>query len=161
MPVQTQILILCSVAAVIVVAALWLIFRRRETPEARERRRRQTLHATGRIGEAMVTGASENEIYYEYTIRGVQYSTCQDVSALRDRLPEDLGLLAGSAGMKYSTKNPVHSMLICEEWSGLRTPGRVVEIGVSADVNPVGHHPQDAALSEGPVEQRVKRQAAS
>ena len=158
---QTQLLILGAAATVVILGALWFIFRRRETPDARERRRRQTLHTTGRIGEAMVTGAGENEIYYEYTIRGVQYSTAQDVSALREGLPQDLGLLVGSAGMKYSTKNPVHSMLVCEEWSGLRTPGRVVEMSASADIDAVGHHPQDAAPSESPVEQRVKRQAAS
>lgn len=160
MPVQAQVLMVCAVPAAVILVSLWLVFRRRETPEARERRRRQTLHATGRIGEAVVTGAGENEIYYEYTIRGVQYSTAQDISALRGQLPADLGLLAGAAGMKYLPGNPVQSIVVCEEWSGLRVPGRVMELNPLADIDAVGHQPQDAALGERPVEQRVKRQAA-
>jgi len=159
MSVPAQILILCGVAVPVVAVALWFAFRRRESPEALERRRRQMLHNDGRIGEAQVTGAGENEIFYEYVIQGVHYSASQDVTSLRDRLPEDLERLIGSAGMKYSIKNPVQSMLICEEWSGLRNPAQNAAAG-SADVDLIGHQPKNAAMSQSSVQQRVKRQAA-
>jgi len=31
--------------------------------------------------------------------------------------------LVGVANLKYSPKNPANSILICEEWSGLRAKG--------------------------------------
>jgi hypothetical protein len=163
MPVEVQIIGIGLVAAALVAAVVWLIMRRRETPEARERRRRLSLHQTGRMGDAMITGASETEIYYTYSIRGVQYTASQDIRPFRDHLPADLEQLVGNVGMKYSTKNPADSILICEEWSGLRPTvwRRSADTSQnSVDADPVGSHPQDAALSQGSVEERMNRKAA-
>ena len=65
----------------------------------------------GRLGDALVTEAEENLLYYSYSIRGVQYTASQDVSSLRDRLPEDLGRVVGPATMKYTPANPANSIL--------------------------------------------------
>jgi hypothetical protein len=35
-------------------------------------------------------------------------------------LPEDLGNLVGMAHLKYLAENPANSILLGEEWSGLR-----------------------------------------
>jgi len=95
----------------------------RRSPEKRERHRRLDIHRHGRLSEALVTevSASDALVYYTYSVQGVQYSASQDVAALRDKLPENLGRLVGSANLKYSVKNPANSILVCEEWSGVRT----------------------------------------
>ncbi|MBZ5672786.1 MAG: hypothetical protein LAP61_00930 [Acidobacteriia bacterium] len=93
-------------------------------PEKRERKRRLDLHQNGRLWDALITEASESMLYYSYSVGGVQYEASQDVSALRDLLPPEPERLIGPASLKYSTRNPANSMLICEEWSGLRAPSR-------------------------------------
>ena len=93
-------------------------------PEKRERKRRLELHQHGRLGDALITEATEAMLYYSYSVRGVQYEASQDVSTLRDLLPPEPERLIGPASLKYSTRNPGNSMLICEEWSGLRAPSR-------------------------------------
>ncbi len=70
----------------------------------------------------MITEASENAIYYSYSVRGVQYTASQDISALREHVPAEPERLIGIASLKYATNNPANSILICEEWSGLRAP---------------------------------------
>jgi hypothetical protein len=91
-------------------------------PEKRERRRRSKVNREGRLGDALITEASETTLYYSYTIRGVQYETSQDITALRERLPAEPERLVGVVNLKYSPKNPANSILVCEEWSGLRAP---------------------------------------
>jgi hypothetical protein len=93
-------------------------------PEKRERKRRLDLHQNGRLWDALITEASESMLYYSYSVGGVQYEASQDVSALRELLPPEPERLIGPASLKYSTRNPANSMLICEEWSGLRAPSR-------------------------------------
>lgn len=96
----------------------------RKDPAKRERKRRLDVNRRGRIGDAFVTEVAGNTIYYTYTLRGVQYETSQDVATLRDYLPGEPDRLIGQAHMKYLPNNPANSILICEEWSGLRLPAR-------------------------------------
>lgn len=93
-------------------------------PEKRERRRRLDLHQTGRLGDALITEASDTMLYYSYSVAGVQYEASQDVSGLRELLPPEPERLIGPTSLKYSSRNPANSMLLCEEWSGLRAPSR-------------------------------------
>src|SRR6202035_3288783 len=93
-------------------------------PQKRERKRRLELHRHGRLGDALVTEASDTMLYYSYSVGGVQYEASQDVSGLRDQLPPEPEGLIGPASLKYSSRNPGNSILICEEWSGLRAPSR-------------------------------------
>jgi hypothetical protein len=93
-------------------------------PEKRERKRRLELHQHGRLGDALITEASEEMLYYSYSVGGVQYEASQDVSGLRELLPPEPERLIGPASLKYSSRNAANSMLICEEWSGLRAPSR-------------------------------------
>lgn len=121
---QTQIDIttLLLITTALIAVGAWIAFKRHATPEKREKRRRLHLQETGRLGEALVDDVGENLLYYSYSIRGVQYTASQDVSALRGQLPDDLSRLIGAAGMKYATNNPGNSILLCEAWSGLRPP---------------------------------------
>lgn len=96
----------------------------RSNPEKRERKRRLDLHQHGRLGDALVTEATDAMLYYSYSVRGVQYEASQDVSGLRNLLPPEPERIFGPASLKYSPRNPGNSILICEEWSGLRAPSR-------------------------------------
>jgi hypothetical protein len=96
----------------------------RSNPEKRERKRRLELHKHGRLGDAIILEANDALLYYSYSVRGVQYQASQDIHNLRHLLPIEPERLIGSASLKYSSRNPANSMLICEEWSGLRAPSR-------------------------------------
>lgn len=112
---------MAALAIALIVLAAWIGLRAlKRNPEKRERRRRLYVHHHGRLGDAVITEVTDAVIYYTYSVHGVQYSASQDIAALRDKLPQDLGRLVGAANLKYSAKNPANSILVCEEWSGLR-----------------------------------------
>jgi hypothetical protein len=147
MPLSAKIGLACAVAAILIGLAIWIARRMRSTPEKRERLRRFSIHTTGRLGDAFLTEVRENLLHYTYKVRGVQYEASQDISALLDRLPADPDRMIGMVGMKYLSKNPANSILICEEWSGLRDPFRrhdpaaALAADVSTDSNVIGHQP--------------------
>jgi hypothetical protein len=127
MTADVQVAVLCGVAVLLLGLAAWVVSRVHGTPEKRERKRRLNVHRQGRLGDAMISEATEQTLYYVYTVRGVHYTASQDVSALRAYLPADPHRLIGVSGLKYSSKNPANSILVCEEWSGLRTPAGAEE----------------------------------
>ena len=121
----TKLAVLGTVGAATVGFGIRLAMRMLQAnPEKRERGRRLELHQRGRLGDALILEATESMLYYSYSVRGVQYQASQDISGLRDRLPEQPERLIGPASLKYSPRNPANSILICEEWSGLRAPSR-------------------------------------
>jgi len=110
--------------AVVAVALLGIIGYRawrasRITPEERERRRRAMLTARGKMGDAVLTDVREDLLVFTYDVRGMEYTASQDVSALRDFLPQDVSQL-NSIAVKYLPENPANSIVLSEEWSGLR-----------------------------------------
>ena len=115
-------------AAVVLVAAIafraWLL--RRPTAEELERRRRLAINQAGKMADGMILDVLETTIEYSYDVRGVEYIATQDISALQDRVPAPRVSIAGPAGVKYDPRNPANSIVLCEEWSGLRsvTPAR-------------------------------------
>jgi hypothetical protein len=128
---DAQLATLIALAIVLIALALWIALRvAKGSPEKRERLRRLHVNASGRLGDALITEATETSLYYNYSVQGVEYSASQDIASLRDRLPAELGRLVGVANLKYAPKNPANSILICEEWSGLRVSGE--RVGQSA-----------------------------
>lgn len=117
-------------AAALVAALFWLIVQRRRSPAERERRRRLEVNRDGRIVNGMVIDfrvreatmgeVEEHLIDYKYLIRGINYSTVQDVSTLVDVVGSDPAGLIGAVSVKYLPDNPYNSIVVCEEWSGLR-----------------------------------------
>ena len=121
-PPGAQIAALIGLVIILGGLIVWIVRRVRGNPEARERKRRLGVHKIGRLGDALITEASEDTIYYSYSVRGVQYTASQDIRALRNHVPPDPERLIGHASLKYATNNPANSILLCEEWSGLRMP---------------------------------------
>jgi hypothetical protein len=91
----------------------------RISPQERERLRRESLVATGKMGDATLTEIRECLLFYAYVVRGVEYTASQDVSQLKERIPADLSSL-GPVSLRYDPKNPANSIVVAEQWSGLR-----------------------------------------
>jgi hypothetical protein len=133
--------------------AMWRAVRSRLSPEKREQRRRLDINLNGRLGDALLTECHENTLYYTYEVRGVHYTASQDISGLREQLPGPPERLGGTANMKYAAQNPANSILVCEEWSGLRAApqgGAAPSANGTAlsNSNGVGHEAQDSTLTQ-------------
>jgi len=94
--------------------------RKRVTPEERERQRRASLVAGGKMGDATVVEMRGDLLFYSYVVRGVEYTASQDLSMLKSYLPVDSSVLVGPVSIKYDARNPANSIVLSEEWSGLR-----------------------------------------
>jgi hypothetical protein len=93
--------------------------RSRISPDEKERRRRVMLLFTGKLGDANLLEIHDGLLVYSYAVRGVEYTASQDVSRLRLFVPDDVASL-GPIGVKYDPRNPANSIVLAEEWSGLR-----------------------------------------
>ena len=110
--------------AVLAITAAVVAYRKwkgsRIAPEELERRRRAALVANGKMGDATVTEMRGDLLFFTYAVRGVLYTASQDLSALRALLPADLTALVGPVLVRYQAQNPANSIVLAEEWSGLR-----------------------------------------
>jgi hypothetical protein len=133
-----------AVAAVGMIA--YAFFRPAENPEEAERRRRLHLNQIGRIAEGQVVELVEHApeaapagkkmfggrarpagntglrhfVSYSYNISGVTYHTAQDVTGLQSQVRFDKLVAGQPASVKYDPSNPSDSILVADDWSGLR-----------------------------------------
>jgi len=127
-----------AVSLSLLAAGAYVVVRIRRQPKDKEKRRRLAVNLHGRLGDATITDANENALFYEYSVRGVTYTASQDISQLREHIATNPERLIGlPASLKYAPQNPANSILLCEEWSGLR-------VGVAQP-------PADAAPSPSPA----------
>ena len=89
-------------------------------PEERERQRRVSLVSRGKMGDATVLDMKEDLVLYSYAVRGVEYTASQDLTLLKSVLPSDLTAVVGPVLVKYDAQNPANSIILAEDWSGLR-----------------------------------------
>jgi hypothetical protein len=113
-------------ALVILSAAIWWVVRNylrgRPTPEEVERQRRGTLYREGKMGDGEIVDVetASASIAYSYSVAGVTYTASQDLRALQSLLPPDVMMVVGPVSVKFDPRNPANSIVLCEEWSGLR-----------------------------------------
>ncbi len=107
-------------AALAIGLLLWRVLRRQLTPEEVERRRREMIHSAGKIGDGEIIDVDGTVILYSYSVGGVEYTVGQDATAIETLLPHDRMRMVGPASVRYDPKNPPNSIVLCEEWSGLR-----------------------------------------
>ncbi len=99
----------------------------KKSPEEIERLRRMELNRRGRLTPARIVdviedgaaGAPRRVVLYRYEVAGVTYEAAQEVSAF---VGPDLlthGLAGPSSSAKYDPRQPLNSMIACEEWNGL------------------------------------------
>ncbi len=133
-----------AIAALAMIA--YAFFRPAADPEAEERKRRLHLNQIGRIAEGQVVelvehppesnearkglfGASARPladmrprhlVSYSYSISGVSYHTAQDITGLESQIRLERLVAGQPASIKYDPANPVDSILVADDWSGLR-----------------------------------------
>jgi hypothetical protein len=116
-----QITIALAVVLLVLVALIgyraWKVSR--VTPEERERQRREALVGRGKMGDATLVELRDDLLFYSYDVRGVEYTASQDISGLKAHVPPDLSSWA-PVSIKYDSRNPANSIVLAEQWSGLR-----------------------------------------
>ncbi len=115
--------------AALLALGLWLVFRKRPTAEELERARRLFLARSGRLVDGMLLDVCEVEaedgrtltmLLYSYRIGGVDYESSQDITDMRG-VVDALQVRAGfPCSARYQPGNPHNSIVVAEEWSGLR-----------------------------------------
>jgi hypothetical protein len=117
----TQVVVIGAVSLPLIAAGIFVVLRIRRKPKDKEKLRRLEVNLNGRLSDATITDVTDDAIVYEYFVAGFTYTASQDISQLRDMIPADSERLIGRpASLKYSVPNPANSILLCEEWSGLR-----------------------------------------
>ena len=115
-------------------------------PDAEERKRRLHLNHIGRIAEGQVVELSQHPapvvearrgllgakarpladnrprslVSYSYSISGVTYQTAQDITGLESQVRFERLVAGYPASVKYDPSNPSDSILVADDWSGLR-----------------------------------------
>jgi len=115
--------------------ALWLVFRKRPTAEELERARRRFLVQSGRLVDGMLLDVCEVEtapaakeesgrtltmLVYSYRIGGVDYECSQDITGMSEVLDPGQVRAGFPCTVRYQPGNPQNSIVVAEEWSGLR-----------------------------------------
>ena len=116
-------------------AVYGLTRRKKKTADDLEHERRQLLNRVGRITDGNVLDVQESYtergpgqeplfhelLIYQYEIAGVEYHCSQDVTRLRQWIDLHSCRLGLLTSVKYDPLNPGNSMVISEQWNGLRS----------------------------------------
>lgn len=104
--------------------------RKPKTADEIERERRSWLEGTGRITDGTVIDVQELEaaknhhaavmLIYKYDVAGVSYECSQDVTYLRHWINLHSCRLGLHTSVKYDPQNPGNSLVVSENWMGLR-----------------------------------------
>ena len=141
---KTLIALIVAVLAAIGIL-FYAFFRPSSNPDEAERKRRLHLNQIGRIAEGQVVellqhpveeeaapkgmfgskarplgGRLRNIVSYTYSISGVTYQTGQDITGLESQVRLERLVAGQPASIKYDPSNPVDSILVADDWSGLR-----------------------------------------
>lgn len=117
-----------TVVAAVLGAVYWARSHRK-TPEQRELERRMRLSTSGRITDGTVLDFREYAedgqpavqlLIYTYDVAGVSYECSQDITRLRQLVDSHSCQIGAPASIKYDPHNPGNSIVVSEQWTGLR-----------------------------------------
>lgn len=110
-------------------AGLILLRRKRPTAEELEQARRRFLVQSGRLVDGMLLDVAEVDVgdgrkltmlIYNCRIGGVDYDCSQDVTALSAIIDARQVRAGFPCTVRYQPGNPHNSIVVAEQWSGLR-----------------------------------------
>jgi hypothetical protein len=113
----------------VVPLAWWLILRKRPTAEEQERARRLFLVQSGRIVDGMLLDVCEVEaedgrtltmLLFHYRNGGVDYECSQDITDMPGVVDVSQIRAGFPCSVRYQPGNPQNSIVVAEQWSGLR-----------------------------------------
>jgi hypothetical protein len=126
---------LVAAGGVALAGAYALLRRKPKTADDLERERRAWLEGTGRITDGTVIDVQELDaqkldsknrshaavmLIYKYDVAGVSYECSQDVTYLRQWINLHSCRLGLHTSVKYDPLNPGNSLVVSENWMGLR-----------------------------------------
>lgn len=132
-----------AAAAVVVCAGAlttWLLLRKRPTEDELEQARREDLVRSGRIIDGTILDVSDLDeqesgraggmqlILYKYEVSGVVYECSQDVTRLKESFRLEDTRLGFPCSVRYNVHQPENSIVIAENWSGLRNSASGVPV---------------------------------
>lgn len=119
-----------TLIATLSVSAVLYLRRKRPTEEELERARRRLLAESGRVVDGMLLDVRELQtedgralamLEYSYRTGGVDYECSQDITSLLS-IVDPAQMRAGfPCSVRYQTGSPQNSIVVAEEWSGLRS----------------------------------------
>ncbi len=130
------------------VLGLWLVTRKRPTPEELERQRRKFLVQSGRIVDGMLLDICDVEgqgdrtlsmLLFSYRIGGVDYECSQDITDMGAVLDPAHVRVGFPCSVRYQPGNPQNSIVVAEEWSGLRVGIPVLPAYDDPEPNDISH----------------------
>src|SRR5579859_2465220 len=149
-------IVLAAVVAVAAFSAYWL-YRRRKTPEERERERRLWLANNGRIIDGTIIDVCEmpgeeshkyrkftkpaQMLIFHYDVAGVTYEASQDVTHLQEYVDPKNCRIGVPASVRYDPQNPGNSIVVAETWTGLRKHPPI-RLGIMEDNSTLEHKEQ-------------------
>jgi hypothetical protein len=135
MPLSTSTRVALEIAAGVVAVAgvgtvgLWFAFRKKPAAEELEQRRRDFLVKAGRIVDGMLLDVYEVDaedgrkltlVLFNYRIGGVDYECSQDITNLAEVVDPKRIQLGLPCSVRYQPGNPQNSVVVAEQWTGLR-----------------------------------------
>jgi hypothetical protein len=135
MPLSTSTRVALEIAAGVVAVAgvgtvgLWLALRKKPTAEELEQRRRDFLVKSGRIVDGMLLDVYEVDaedgrkltlVLFSYRIGGVDYECSQDITNMAETVDPKNIQLGLPCSVRYQPGNPQNSIVVGEQWTGLR-----------------------------------------
>jgi hypothetical protein len=109
--------------------ALWLIFHKRPTAEELERARRHFLVQSGRLVDGMLLdifevdaadGRTLTMLLFNYRVGGVDYECSQDITNMGGVVDASQVRAGFPCTVRSQPGNPQNSIVVAEDWSGLR-----------------------------------------
>jgi hypothetical protein len=118
-----------ALIAILAAVALWLVFRKRPTAEELELARRKFLVQFGRLVDGMLLDICEVDaedgrkltmLVYHYRIAGVDYECSQDITSMAEVFDAAQVRAGFPCTVRYQPGNHHNSIVVAEEWTGLR-----------------------------------------
>jgi hypothetical protein len=129
-------------------AAIWMLVRKRPTAAELERARRQFLVQSGRLVDGMLLdvfevpaedGRTLTMLLFSYRVGGVDYECSQDITDMRGVVDAAQVRAGFPCTVRSQPGNPQNSIVVAEEWSGLRIGLPVLPIYDDPEPNDLSH----------------------